>query len=170
MGLYGELGMVLIPIGAVLIVDGLWLVGRGTDQDVAMLNLFVGAISFILAMWWAFGNSEGTPFNAAGTLLFAFTYLWVGANAYQQQDDQRSLGWYCILVTAFTIPTGFLSLQAGDLGLAILWWFWGSLWATFWILLGLQKEDYSTPIAWYTIVVGIVTAAVGYLMGIGSWP
>jgi len=168
MSLYAELGMALLLIGAVLVVNGMWLLGRGADRDVAMLNLFVGVVAFVLAMWWAFGDS-GSPFNAAGTLLFAFTYLWVGVNAYQQRDDQRSLGWYCILVTAFTLPTGLLSLQTGDIGLAILWWAWGSLWAAFWILLAVERTDYTVPVAWYTIFIGIITAVAGYLMAIELW-
>lgn len=170
MALYAELGMAMLLIGAVLIVNGLWLLDKGSDRDTAVLNVFVGVLAFILAMWWAFSDSSGTPFNAAGTLLFAFTYLWVGVNAYQRLDDQRSLGWYCIFVTAFTVPTGVMSLQAGDPGLAVLWWIWGSLWAAFWILLALQRTEYTIPIAWYTIVVGAGTAAAGYLMAINLWP
>lgn len=170
MTLYAELGMAMLPIGVVLIVNGLWLLGKGEDRDAAVLNIFVGGLAFILAMWWAFSHSSGTPFDAAGTLLFAFTYLWVGVNAYQQLDDQRLLGWYCVLVAAFTIPTGIISLEAGDPGLAALWWIWGSLWIAFWILLALQRTEYTIPIAWYTVVVGAITAAAGYLMAIDLWP
>lgn len=172
MPLYDVLGMGLLFVGAVLIVNGLWLLGKGSDRDTSILNFFVGALTFLIAMWWAFGGeaSEGTAFNAAGTLLFAFTYLWVGSNAYLGQEDQRSLGWYCIFVTVITIPTGWLVFLTGDLGLAALWWIWGVLWATFWILLALERTEYTSPIAWYTVVVGIVTGAAGYLMAAGFWP
>jgi hypothetical protein len=172
MALYTELGMAILLIGALLIVNGLWLLDKGNDRDTAMLNLFVGVLAFLMAFWWAFGGdaSSGDAFSATGTFLFAFTYLWVGVNAYQGRDDQRSLGWYCILVTAFTLPTGYLSIQSGDLGLGILWWTWGSLWATFWVLLGLERTEYTSPIAWFTMAVGAITAVAGYSMAIGVWP
>ncbi|MFC6835846.1 AmiS/UreI family transporter [Halomarina ordinaria] len=172
MSLYTELGMGLVFVGMVLVVNGLWLLGKGSDRDTAILNFFVGALTLFIAVWWAFGGeaSEGTAFNAAGTLLFSFTYLWVGANAYRQASDQRSLGWYCILVTVLAIPTGYLVLLGGDVGLALLWWVWAILWAGFWLLLARQRSDYTTPVAWYTVAVGIVTGAAGYLMAAGFWP
>lgn len=172
MALYNVLGMGLLFVGAVLLVNGIWLLGRADDRDTAVLNLFVGALTFLIAMWWAFGGdaSEGTAFHAAGTLLFAFTYLWVAWNAYEGREDQRSLGWYCLFVTAVTLPTGWLTLQDGDLGLAGLWWIWGVLWAAFWVLLGVERDEYTGPIAWYTIAVGAVTGVAGYLMAAGFWP
>lgn len=171
MTLYEVLGMGLLFVGAVLVVNGIWLLGRASAQDTAILNFFVGGLTLLVALWWAFGEgAEGNPFNAAGTLLFAFTYLWVGANAYGGVDDQRALGWYCILVTLVTIPTGYLVWQIGDIGLAILWWIWGILWATFWILLGLERDEYTVPIAWYSAAVGIVTGVSGYIMAAGMWP
>lgn len=163
--------MGLLFVGAVLIVNGIWLLGKASDRDTAILNLFVGVLTFLVAYWWAFGEqAEGTAFNAAGTLLFSFTYLWVGINAYTGIEDQRSLGWYCIFVAAVTLPTGYLTLMLGDIGLAALWWIWGILWTSFWILLGLERAEYTTPVAWYTIVVGIVTGVAGYIMAAGFWP
>lgn len=172
MSLYEVLGMGLLFVGAVLIVNGIWLLGKAEDRDTAVLNFFVGGLTFLIAVWWAFGGeaSEGTAFNAAGTLLFAFTYLWVGRNAYAGQEDQRSLGWYCLFVAVVTVPTGWLVLQAGDVGLAALWWIWGVLWATFWLLLGLERGEYTSPVAWYTAAVGAVTSAAGYAMAAGFWP
>ena len=58
----------------------------------------------------------------------------------------------------------------GDLGLAGLWWLWAVLWATFWVLLGLQLDEYTVPIAWFTTLVGIVTGVAGYLMAAGFCP
>jgi len=172
MSLYPMLGMGLLYVGAVLIVNALWLLGYANDRDTAVLNFFTGAITFLIAAWWAFGGdaSAGTPFNAAGTLLFSFTYLWVGWNAYTGREDQRSLGWYCFFVAVVALPTAWLVLQGGDTGLAALWASWAVLWATFGILLGLEQAEYTQPIAWYTLLVGIVTGAAGYVMGAGFWP
>ena len=172
MSLYTVLGMGLVFVGMVLVVNGVWLLGIGSDRDVAVLNYFVGGLTLLIALWWAFGGaaSEGTPFNAAGTLLFSFTYLWVGANAWRGEDDQRAFGWYCIMVTILAVPTGWLVWQLGDVGLAGLWWIWAILWATFWLLLGLEKSEYIRPIGWYTLLVGVATGGAGYLMAAGFWP
>jgi hypothetical protein len=172
MALIEILGMGLVYVGAVLIVNGIWLLGHGDGEDVAMLNFFTGLITFLIAGWWAFfpEASQGNPFNAAGTLLFSFTYLWVGANAWRGIDDQRGFGWYCLFVAAVALPTGFLVLQAGDLGLALLWWMWAALWFTFWVLLGIEREEYNDIISWYTVIAGIVSGAAGYVMAMGAWP
>ncbi|MFC7166037.1 AmiS/UreI family transporter [Halospeciosus flavus] len=127
MSLYSVLGMGLLFVGGVLVVNGLWLHGYGGDDDVAIFNLLVGIITFLIVMWWGFGGaaSQGTPFNAAGTMLFSFTYLWLGVNAYRGTEDQRGFGWYCAFVAVVTIPTGYLTLLTGDIGLTLLWWVWG---------------------------------------------
>lgn len=177
MSLYQILGMGLLFVGAVLVVNGIWLLGKASNRDTAVFNLFVGALTLLMALWWAFVEpiafgdwQSGDPFTAAGTLLFSFTYLWVGINAYTGIEDQRSLGWYCIFVALVTLPNGYFAWMDGDIGLASLWWIWGVLWATFWVLLGLELTEYTTPIAWYTIAVGVVTSVAGYLMGAGLWP
>lgn len=171
MSLYTITGMGLLFVGAVLIVNGLWLLGKADDKDTAVLNFLTGGLTTVIALWWAFGGgAEGTPFNAAGELLFAFTYLWVGRNAYQGEEDQRSLGWYCFFVAVVAVPTAYLTLQTGDIGLAALWGSWAVLWAMFGTLLGLERVDLTNPIAGYTILVGAVTAAAGYLMASGFWP
>lgn len=177
MSLYGILGMGLVFVGIVLVVNGIWLLGKGEGRDVAILNFFVGALLFLAAIWWAFGQlwafgeyQEADAFTAAGTLLFSFTYLWIGANAIRGIEDQRSFGWFCIMVTVVAVPTGVLVWDIGDVGLAALWWIWAVLWATFWLLLGLQREEYTDPIAWFTTIVGVVTGIAGYLMAAGFWP
>lgn len=172
MSLYTVTGMGLLFVGAVLIVNGLWLLGKADDRDTAVLNFLTGGLTTIIALWWAFGGeaAEGSAFNAAGELLFAFTYLWVGRNAYAGQEDQRSLGWYCFFVAVVAVPTGWLTFRTGDVGLASLWWIWAVLWTTFGVLLGLQRVDLTVPIGWYTVFVGIVTAAAGYLMAAEFWP
>lgn len=99
-------------------------------------------------------------------MLFSFTYLWIGANTYRGVSDQRSFGWYCAFVAVTAVPTGHLVFLNGDLGLSLLWW----IWAAFFVPLGLQGEDFTDPIGWFTVVVGVVTAVVGYLMAAGYWP
>lgn len=61
----------------VLILNGLHLVGIGDNRDISVFNFLTGGITLLIALWWAFGGaaSVGGAFDAAGTLLFSFTYL-----------------------------------------------------------------------------------------------
>ena len=86
-------------------------------------------------------------------------------------EDQRSFGWYCAFVTVVAVPTGLIVLQtAGDVGLTILWWIWAVLWATFFVLLGMERAEYTESIGGFTTAVGVITGAAGYLMAAGFWP
>ncbi|WP_198951510.1 AmiS/UreI family transporter [Halorubrum salipaludis] len=172
MSVITTLGMGLLFVGGVLFVNGLWLRGTGADEDVAVFNFLTGGITFLIVLWWAFGGdaTNGTAFDAAGTLLFSFTYLWIGANASRGVEDQRSFGFYCGFVACTAIPTGFLVFQSGDVGLAGLWWLWAALWAAFFVLLGLERDGITAPVGSFTAIVGVVTAVAGYLMAAGFWP
>lgn len=163
--------MGLLFVGGVLLVNGLWLLGRGSDRDVAVLNVLTGLITFLIVLWWGFGGdaSAGTPFNAAGTMLFSFTYLWIGTNAVRDVDDRQSFGWYCLFVAIVALPTGYLVWHNGDPALGILWWIWAALWAVFFALHGLERDTYTAEIGRFTVLVGIVTAIAGYLMVSGYW-
>lgn len=164
--------MGLLFVGAVLILNGLHLVGIGNDRDVSVFNFLTGGITLLIALWWAFGGavSAGGAFEAAGTLLFSFTYLWVGANTIRGVEDERSYGWYCAFVAVVAIPHGYLIWQNGDIGQALLWWLWALLWGAFFVLSGLERDELARPIAGYTVCVGIVTGAAGYIMSAGLWP
>lgn len=166
------LGMGLLFVGGVLSVNGLWLRGLGADRDVAVFNYLTGAITFLIVLWWAFGGAAngGTAFNAGGTLLFSFTYLWIGANASRGIEDQRSFGLYCGFVAVTAVPTGYLVLRSGDVGLAGLWWLWAVLWAAFFVLLGLERDELTEPVGAFTTFVGLVTWLGGYVMLTGFWP
>jgi hypothetical protein len=74
------------------------------------------------------------------------------------------------MVTLLAVPTGWFVWQLGDVGLAALWWIWAVLWAAFWLLLGLQRSEFTKPVGWYTLVVGVGTGAAGYLMAAQLWP
>ena len=79
------LGMVLLYVGAVLCLNGLWLLGRIGDNEIAVIDIFVGGLTLLVSLYLAFGP-ESNPANikaAALTLLFTFfTYIWVAINRY----------------------------------------------------------------------------------------
>src|ERR671918_140520 len=116
------LGVVLLYVGVVLIVNGIWLIGQARapaaaggeavaageahptfieNREVAILNIFTGFIGVVAAATLAVqGNIEGDLASIRGAgyiLLFAFTYLWVAYNQYANAGG-HAFGWYCLFV------------------------------------------------------------------------
>lgn len=156
------LGLALLWVGAVLCLNGLWLMGRIGDKEIAVVNVFVGLVSGAVAWHSAFGPTADAASikGAALTLLFTLTYLWVAANRYNGADG-RGLGWFSLFVALTVVPVAMDSFRAAattaDVWLAWCWAAWAVLWLMFFVLLTLQK-----PIAKLT---GAVTLAQGVLTG-----
>jgi putative amide transporter protein len=160
---------VLLYVGAVLFLNGIWLIGQTSDssvlkisnKEIAVINFFTGALGFLVAIYAIYlgGARNDIAFVALGgyILLFAFTYLWVAINQYTGADG-RALGWYSLFVAITAVPTGFNVLaDAGGnpwlIWLGLDWLAWAVLWFLFFVLLTLQR-----PIARFT---GYVTALEG---------
>jgi hypothetical protein len=214
------LGVVLLYVGVVLIVNGIWLIGQARaaamtsrmpametaavgsaarrglsgeaaagqelagepvitpprinaeaspwfiqNREVALLNIFTGFIGVAVALTYLVSGNSASDLVAVRSsgfiLLFAFTYLWVAFNQYQNAGG-RALGWYSLFVAITAIPAGIYTLQAANGNTADLWlganWFaWAVLWALFWALLALEM-----PIAritgWVAILEGFGTS------------
>ena len=93
------LGFALLYVGAVLFLNGLWLMGHIADREIAIINIFSGLVTGSVAVYLAFGPAAdaGSSKAAALTLLFTFTYLWVAYNRFQDVDG-RGLGWFSLFV------------------------------------------------------------------------
>lgn len=78
------LGMVLLYVGAVLCLNGLWLLGRIGNNEIAVIDIFVGGLTLLVSLYLAFdpGSNPANIKAAALTLLFTFTYIWVAINRY----------------------------------------------------------------------------------------
>lgn len=176
------LGVVLLYVGAVLIINGIWLVGSVrapvaagarahpaviTDREVAIINIFTGFVGVVCAVTLAVqGNRDGdlASVRAAGfILLFAFTYLWVAFNQYLNPNG-HAFGWYCLFVAITAVAAGAYTFDAADgndaaIWLGVDWIAWAVLWAMFFVLLALER-----PIArvtgWVAILEGIGTSWV----------
>jgi hypothetical protein len=181
------LGVVLLYVGAVLVINGIWLVGQARvaavgeagasaaeahpffiqGREVAVINVFTGLVGALAAViYMVQGNRSGDlpSIRAAGfILLFAFTYLWVAANGFLNAGG-RAFGWYCLFVALTAIPAGVYTLANanGDdasVYLGINWFAWAVLWFLFFMLLALDR-----PIARLAgavaILEGIATAWV----------
>lgn len=100
------IGLILLYVGAVLFVNGVWMLGHIQSREIAIMNIFTGGVGVFVAI---LAGGEG-DFELAGyVLLFVFTYLWVAYNQFSAQDG-RGLGWYCLFVALTAVPVGFTVL------------------------------------------------------------
>ena len=156
------LGLALLYVGAVLFLNGMWLLGNIEDREISVINIFVGTLTLLVSLFLAFGPGAdaGSIKAAAFTLLFTFTYFWVAWNRYNGADG-RGLGWFCFFVGLTVIPITLETLGAADstwgYWFAVCWASWAVLWLMFFALLALNK-----PIAKVT---GVVCAAQGIYTG-----
>lgn len=156
------LGLGLLYVGAVLFLNGLWLMDQIGDREISVINIFSGGITLCIALFMAFGPAAdaGSIKGAALTLLFTFTYLWVAINRYNGADG-RGLGWFSLFVAITVVPVALQTLSTAT----TLWGYWFGLcwaaWAVLWFMFFLLLAR-KMPIAKFT---GAVTALQGILTG-----
>ena len=163
------LGLALLWVGAVLFLNGLWLLGRIGDREIAIINIFSGLVTAAVAAYLAFGpGADDQSIRAAAlTLLFSFTYLWVAYNRFQDVDG-RGLGWYSLFVAITVVPVAVVQFMGASsaLGywLGVCWAAWAVLWFMFFLLLAMQKPIVKATGA-MTSIQGVLTAWLpGYLI------
>jgi hypothetical protein len=178
------LGVVLLYVGAVLVINGIWLIGQARvaatgkagataaeahpffiqGREVAVINVFTGLVGVVAAVTLMVqGNRDGdlASIRAAGfILLFAFTYLWVAANGFLNAGG-RAFGWYCLFVAVTAVPAGIYTLNnaAGNdasIYLGIDWFAWAILWFLFFALLALDRP------------ISRVTGGLAVIEGVGT--
>lgn len=156
------LGLGLLYVGAVLFLNGLWLLGRIGDNEIWVINVFAGFITLAISLYLAFGPGAdaGSIKAAALTLLFTFTYFWVALNRHNGADG-RGLGWFSLFVAITVVPVAIDTLRSADstwgVWFGLCWAAWAFLWFLFYLLLAQQK-----PILKFT---GMVTVIQGILTG-----
>ena len=163
------LGLALFYVGAVLCLNGLWLLGRIDDKEIAVIDVFVGGLTLLVSLFLAFGpGADLTSIKAAAlTLLFTFTYLWVAVNRYNGADG-RGLGWFCLFVAITAVPVTIQTLQSATstwtYWFGLCWGAWAILWLTYFVLL-VMKRPISKFVGTLTIVEGVLTGWLpGYLL------
>ena len=169
------MGLTLLYVGAVLFVNGIWLLGKISNKEVSIINLLVGGLSFLIAMHLIFTEPSDSSSIRAGafTLLFSFTYLWVGANQLLKNDGS-GLGWFCLFVSITAAIIGIHSLPSHPINVNLWytanWFAWSILWLSFFYLLAMAKPI-KKAVATYTIFCSIFTGwapGVMILLGIIS--
>ena len=132
------------------------------DREISIINIFVGGLTLLIALYLALGpGADAGSIKAAGlTLLFTFTYLWVAFNRYSGADG-RGLGWFSLFVAITVVPVAIDTLSSAgsvwDVWFGLCWAAWAVLWFMFFLLLAMGK-----PIAKVT---GMVTSIQGVLTG-----
>lgn len=164
------LGLALMYVGAVLFCNGLWILGKIGDKEIAVIDVFVGTLTLIIALFLAFGpNADAASIKGAAlTLLFTFTYYWVAWNRWNGADG-RGLGWFCLFVAITCIPVTIQTLGGAkdtwDIWFGLSWGAWGVLWFLFFLLLALGKQSLAKFTGGLTVVQGILTGWLpGYLL------
>jgi len=156
------LGLSLFYVGAVLFLNGLWLLGRIEDREIWVINLFSGTVAFLVSMHMAFSGSADAASikGAAITLLFSFTYFWVALNRFNGADG-RGLGWFSLFVAITVIPIAIDTLSSAgstwEVWFGLCWAAWSVLWFMFFALLALQRN--------IARITGIVAIALGIATG-----
>jgi len=135
------LGVVLLYVGAVLVINGIWLVGQARaaklapapaggpgeaavahpafieNREIAVLNVFTGFIGVVAAVTLVVQgnqNEDLASIRAAGyILLFAFTYLWVASNQFLNAGG-HAFGWYCLFVSITAVAAGIFTFSNAD--------------------------------------------------------
>ena len=165
------LGVVLLYIGAVLIINGLSLLGLVSKKEAIIMNICTGAVC--VAAYNAFGlETDVSIGNAALGLLFGFTYLWIAYNCITDADG-RGLGWYLPFVAMVATLVFTLEWQAAATfelqWLALNCAAWSLLWLSLFVLnvLG-KKQSLANPFGVLAILRGIATTARSRLPAAGG--
>ena len=156
----------LLYVGAVLILNGLMLLGLVDARAAAPLNLFVGGLQVITPTYLivtADGDAN-TILAASGLYLFGFTYLYVGINLLGNLDG-TGLGWFSAFVACCALVYAGLNFgRFDDAAFGVIWLYWAVLWALFWVVLGLKREEWTRFTGLVAVVAGVFTAAVPAFM------
>lgn len=161
------LGFLLLWVGAVLFLNGLWLMGKIEDREIVVVNVISGLVASAVVLQSVFGAGANAASIRAGalTLLFATTYFWVAYNRLSGVDG-RGLGWFSLFVAITLIPVIIRAYggvtNGSEFWLATNWLIWAVLWFMYFLLLALGKPILKQT-ALVTLLAGIVT---GWLPGI----
>jgi hypothetical protein len=162
----------LLYVGAVLIVNGLMLLGRVDARAAAPMNLFVGLLQVITPTYLIFtsGGDPATILAASGIYLFGFTYLYVAFNLFFGLDG-TGLGWFSAFVACCAVVYAALNFSRfDDPAFGVIWLYWATLWALFFLVLGLKREELTRFTGLIAIVAGVFTCAVpAFLLLTGVW-
>ena len=151
----------LLFVGAVLIVNGIMLLGRMTALAAAPLNFFVGTLQVVTPTFLIMtaGGDREVIAAAGGLYLFGFTYLWVGINTVTGWPG-HGLGWFSLFVSVTALGyAGSVWAQGGRV-FVVIWLAWSGLWFLFFLTLALERDDLTRFTGAVAVIEGVLTAGV----------
>lgn len=167
----GYQGLFLFYVGAVLLLNGVWLLGHISNKEIALMNFFAGGVGLFVCISLP-TRAELTdllPFEVtAYILLFSFTYFFVAINQFLGTDG-RGLGWFSFFVAVTALPVTIrLFLNSNGLlwptWLAICWASWAVLWTLFFLQL-VVKMPIAKINGWVCVAQAVYTGWLpGYLL------
>lgn len=158
----------LLYVGAVLLVNGLMLLGVVPPRSAALLNLFVGALQCVLptvALAQA-GGDKAAILAASGVYLFGFTYLYVGVSTLAGGEAQ-GIGWFSAFVAATALVYAWISFaRTEDPVFGVIWLAWSLLWGLFFLVLGLGRDGLTRFTGWAAVLLSQPTCTVPALLAL----
>lgn len=165
-------GVGLFYVGAVLIVNGLMLLGHISAKGAVPLNFFVGGLQVVTptVLILQSGGDAEVIFAASGLYLFGFTYLWVAVNGVTDWSGE-GLGWFSLFVAVAALGYSWHAFTVeADPAFGVIWSLWSVLWLLFFLLLGLGRSALAPAAGVVAVVEGVITAAVpAFLIVSGNW-
>ncbi|RBY83236.1 AmiS/UreI family transporter [Blastococcus sp. TF02A-30] len=162
----------LLYVGAVLVLNGLMLLGLVDARAAAPLNFFVGGLQVVTPTYLIFtsGGDADVILGASGLYLFGFTYLYVGFNLLGGLDG-TGLGWFSAFVAGCALVYAGLNFgRLDDPAFGVIWLYWAVLWGLFFLVLGLKREELTRFTGAVAVVAGVITAAIpAFLLLTGTW-
>ncbi|SFU16102.1 AmiS/UreI family transporter [Sedimentitalea nanhaiensis] len=163
------LGFLLLYVGVVLFLNGLWLSGKIEDREIVVIDVMSGIVALLVGLVSVFGSGadDGSIRAGALTLLFATTYFWVAYNRLVAVDG-RGLGWFSLFVSITVVPVAIRGLSTAesalDIWMGLNWALWAVLWFMYFLLLAMQRPILRAT-ATTTLLTGIVTGWIpGFLI------
>lgn len=162
----------LLYVGAVLVINGLMLLGRVPDRAAAAMNLFVGGMQVVFPtlILLQSGGDPDVILGASGLYLFGFTYLYVAWNVLTGAPG-AGLGWFSLFVAACAVVYGLIDiLHRSDPVFGVIWFSWAILWFLFFLLLARDRGELTGVTGWLALLLGIFTGAVpAFLLLTGAY-
>jgi hypothetical protein len=160
----------LLYVGAVLLVNGLMMLGRVPARSAAVLNLFVGALQCVTptVLIIQAGKDTDAILGAAGLYLFGFTYLYVGIVNLAGLEPE-GIGWFSLFVAiAAVVYAGLNFGRLGDPVFGVIWLFWALLWGLFFVVLGLGVARLTRFTGWAVVLLSQPTCTVPAFFGMAG--
>jgi hypothetical protein len=162
----------LLFVGAVLVLNGIWMTGRIDDREIVLINLVTATVTAAVAVATAIGAADMAAVRSAAlTLLFTTTYLWVAYNRLTGADG-RGLGWFSLFVSLTVLPVAAQAVMAAEgpmsLWLGLNWAAWSGLWFMYFLLLALGRPLLRVT-ALATLASGVFTGWLPGLVLLNGW-